>query len=297
MEDKIKYVVYKTTDKVTSSFYIGVHKQTSIKFEGYLGSGDRLKNLVEKYGPERFTFEVLETFATKKSTYKREADIVTRDFIDREDTLNIRLGGDGGWEWINGKAMFMDHVEIRVNSEGKEVYIYPCHLPKSREKAINTCIDKFGSPMGMCHTLEAKAKSDKSKIEKYGSLVGMIHTPEVREKAQKSREISMENKGLTMDHYLNTDEAVLKRRETRDKTATKKDPRLLDEIKLIDENLNLIKSDSILNICKYLFGQRSAVKFRSRLYSSIDNDKFIKINNKKFKAMKSSTTKLESIDS
>jgi hypothetical protein len=44
------HIVYKTTNLVNERFYIGVHKQEGIEFDGYLGSGKALQNAINKYG-------------------------------------------------------------------------------------------------------------------------------------------------------------------------------------------------------------------------------------------------------
>lgn len=102
-----KYIVYKTTCLINNKIYIGVHKTENPDiFDGYLGRGFKigetkyLKNpiapfhhAIVKYGQENFKRETLFVFNTEDEAYNKEAEIVDLDFINRNDTYNVALGG------------------------------------------------------------------------------------------------------------------------------------------------------------------------------------------------------------
>jgi hypothetical protein len=104
----MKYIVYKTTCLINNKIYIGVHQtETPETFDGYLGRGFYLHNhsylrnpiavfhhAIAKYGVENFIRETLFVFDTKDEAYKKETEIVDLDFIHREDTYNVSLGGE-----------------------------------------------------------------------------------------------------------------------------------------------------------------------------------------------------------
>ena len=96
MKDKeYKYhLVYKVTNKIDKNFYIGKHS-TNNKEDGYLGSGKRLVNAVNKYGIDNFEKEILFETNSELEAYTLESQIVTLDFIKRPDTYNIVVGGFG----------------------------------------------------------------------------------------------------------------------------------------------------------------------------------------------------------
>ena len=48
---------------------------------------------VKKYGVENFTRTTLIVFDTEEEAYKKESKIVNQEFIEREDTYNLILGG------------------------------------------------------------------------------------------------------------------------------------------------------------------------------------------------------------
>jgi hypothetical protein len=88
------YILYKTTNTISGRFYIGVHETDNLN-DGYLGSGEYLKNAIKKYGVENFTCVILETYEDKKFAFEEENEIVNETFIRRLDTYNLRVGGGG----------------------------------------------------------------------------------------------------------------------------------------------------------------------------------------------------------
>lgn len=105
----MKYIVYKTTCLVNNKIYVGVHQTKNPEiFDGYLGRGlyknhsKYIKNpiapfhyAVKKYGFENFKREVLFTFNSREDAYNKESEIVNEEFILRNDTYNVALGGIG----------------------------------------------------------------------------------------------------------------------------------------------------------------------------------------------------------
>lgn len=104
----MKFIVYKTTCLVNGKIYVGVHQTEDPEvFDGYIGDGIAtyftyyLRNpkwafhyAVAKYGIENFRRETLFVFDTEKEAYKKEEEIVNLEFIQRDDTYNVALGGE-----------------------------------------------------------------------------------------------------------------------------------------------------------------------------------------------------------
>lgn len=103
----MKYIVYKTTCSVNGKIYIGVHQtQDPQIFDGYLGRGfyknhsryikypeSPLHYAIIKYGVDKFKRETLFIYDSEKEAYQKEAELVTQEFINREDNYNVALGG------------------------------------------------------------------------------------------------------------------------------------------------------------------------------------------------------------
>ena len=88
--------VYKTTNLLNGTYYIGYHSAWKIE-DGYLGSGKRLIRSVNKYGKENFEREVLKIFDTREEALKYEAYLVNEELLKDELCLNLKPGGSGGF--------------------------------------------------------------------------------------------------------------------------------------------------------------------------------------------------------
>lgn len=112
----MKYIVYLTTNKINRKIYIGVHKiEDPEVWDGYLGCGcwiqkptsykkceTPFQRAVTKYGVKSFVRVVLKSFDDEDEAYALEELLVNEDFIRREDTYNIALGGrHGGLGWTH----------------------------------------------------------------------------------------------------------------------------------------------------------------------------------------------------
>ena len=101
------YIVYETICTANNKIYIGVHgTQDPEIFDGYIGCGvytnrpatykhpnTQFKFAVKKYGIKYFIRTTLKVFNDELEAYKLEAELVTADFINRDDTYNFALGG------------------------------------------------------------------------------------------------------------------------------------------------------------------------------------------------------------
>jgi hypothetical protein len=94
------YYLYEIRNNLNGKIYVGVHKTKSLN-DGYMGSGKVLQRAIAKHGAENFTKVVLETFENAEAMYAREKEVVTDEFLLREDTYNLRRGGNGGFDYIN----------------------------------------------------------------------------------------------------------------------------------------------------------------------------------------------------
>lgn len=101
------YIVYLTTNMINKKIYIGKHETENPEiFDNYLGDGvyrnspktynkglTPFQAAVHKYGPDNFIRKTLQVFDTEEEALNLEAHLVNQEFIEREDTYNITLGG------------------------------------------------------------------------------------------------------------------------------------------------------------------------------------------------------------
>jgi len=123
---------YTTINNVTGKIYCGVHDE-SLAGE-YLGSGTCLKRAVKKYGKQAFTRVVDRLWKDQDAAYLAESMIVDAEFIARQDTYNIFLGGSGGdgGDIVRGKISASLNA-LYATEEGKA-------SAKSRGRKLSTTL-------------------------------------------------------------------------------------------------------------------------------------------------------------
>lgn len=107
------YILYKTINKITNKFYIGVHKQKEgygpFDFDGYLGSGKVLLQSIEKHGRDNFERVTLYYSDDKEYIYQKERELVDPEL---KESYNINEGGHGGFYYINSNNIRPDFAKI-----------------------------------------------------------------------------------------------------------------------------------------------------------------------------------------
>ena len=160
---KKHYLVYKTTCLLNGKIYIGQH-QTYDPNDDYLGSGRELKQDIQNLGRENFKREILFDFDNFEDMDNKEKELVTEEFVAREDTYNVRLGGQNP-EVDKIIKMGNDKIRKLWNENGiwaqnlrKKISNHIKHLRKERPLLYS----KFGGRtmgfLGKHHTMASKEK-------------------------------------------------------------------------------------------------------------------------------------------
>lgn len=111
---KTYFIVYKITNQLDGKIYVGSHKTTQLN-DDYMGSGRYLLAAQKKYGIENFTKEFLFVFDNPGEMYAKEAEIVNAEFLITENTYNLKVGGMGGFDYINANCDLKERNK-RINS-------------------------------------------------------------------------------------------------------------------------------------------------------------------------------------
>jgi len=156
------HFIYKTTNLLTGKYYIGMHSTDDLE-DGYLGSGKRLRYSVRKYGKKNHQREILEFVDTREDLKAREKEVVSLDEIAKEDCMNLKEGGDGGF-------VSEEHRNNFINSGGPVVFAKRLKEDKEYRK------------------IHSKRSSDKMKKQheegkmKYDNFTGKKHSEESKNK-------------------------------------------------------------------------------------------------------------------
>ena len=101
------HYIYKTTCTITNKYYLGMHSTDNL-LDGYMGSGKRLGYSIRKHGRENHVCEILEHYFTREWLREREAELVNADQLIDPRCMNLKLGGEGGWDHIRTS---FEHIE------------------------------------------------------------------------------------------------------------------------------------------------------------------------------------------
>jgi len=94
------HFIYRTTNLLNEKFYVGMHSTDNLE-DGYVGSGKRLGYSIRKYGLENHKFEILEFLPSREELKKREAEVVNEEMLKHPLCMNLKFGGEGGWDYLN----------------------------------------------------------------------------------------------------------------------------------------------------------------------------------------------------
>lgn len=91
------YIIYQTTNIITKEYYIGCHYTLKpYGFDGYIGSGTRIKESVKEYGEVYFRRETLFVYEDHKEAAEKEYELVDAETLLKDPLmLNMVPGGHG----------------------------------------------------------------------------------------------------------------------------------------------------------------------------------------------------------
>ena len=184
------YLIYKITNTINNKIYIGKH-QTENREDGYMGSGKLLNRAIQKYGIDKFKKEILFECNSLEEMNEKETEIVDDEFVARLDTYNVKLGGQGGWDFCNNNSeMQSKKAKKGWDKYGKE---HPL-LKASKQFMENMSEDEYEEYCGkIANSLKIYYLTHKN------PFMGKKHTEESKAKIGKAN--SIKQKGENNNNY------------------------------------------------------------------------------------------------
>ena len=196
----MKYTIYKITNILNNKFYIGKH-QTMDENDSYYGSGKAIKEAILKYGKENFIKEVLFTFDNELEMNLKEKELITEEFVNRKDTYNIGVGGEGGAHFKNKTHSSETRKRISETNQTKDYSHLIGRIPwnkgkydsaATREKKRNSrnnikCSDEVRQKIS-----ESLKKFNKENPDHFKTAKKRIRKPLSEETKKKLRENKIE---------------------------------------------------------------------------------------------------------
>lgn len=142
------FIIYETTNKINNKKYRGAHI-TSNLYDDYLGSGRLLKKALAKYGFDNFERKILCECDSIESMFIKEAEHVNSTWVEDPNTYNLKIGGEGGWDYINKTG-------LRWNEEKKK--LHSIEMKKKRESGEWAPKQPTYGFKDKKHSLESKRK-------------------------------------------------------------------------------------------------------------------------------------------
>lgn len=225
MTDRMYYLIYETTNKITGKVYRGMHR-TNNPDDYYLGSGVALGLAVKKYGASAFDRRILCCALSFEDMVCLEREFVDEHWVNREDTYNLILGGiisgdTKKWRETSMSKFGFDHP---MKSERIKQKMFSTNLQRYgqrstaslswvREKAKLTCQSRYGVSY-VTQTEEFKEKAISTWQKNYGE--GITNPFQAQEIKDKIKETLLDKYGV--DHISKSDEF----KQASEKTCLKK---------------------------------------------------------------------------
>lgn len=164
------YIVYETINKINGKRYIGCHATDNLD-DGYIGSGNLLKEAIKKYGIKSFERSILHSVDSPEEMFKIEASLVTEEFVKRTDTYNLVPGGFGGFkvqDIENWKS------KLKLSRIGKTPALGLRHTEETRMKLSEINKGKAAWNKGLPGTFTGMKHSDAAKRKNSDAHKGMF---------------------------------------------------------------------------------------------------------------------------
>lgn len=182
------HVIYKIM-RFDGMYYIGKHSTDNLD-DAYLGSGTRISRSIAKYGVLAHTKIILEMLPSRAELNIREREIVNDELLRDPLCMNLKVGGDGGWDHIDQRG---DRNPMRRPDVVEKVRLANKNPSDDLRKLRSDNMKRTRSEMviqprlGVKHTEKSKQLMSENRTGKGGWNKGLKLGPDSEETIEKKR--------------------------------------------------------------------------------------------------------------
>jgi hypothetical protein len=153
--------------------------------DGYLGSGKILGYSRKKYGDQNHKKEIIEMCSTREALKLREKEIVNEQLLADPLNINLKYGGDGGFDHLNSP--------VGIENRRWTFSIWASAGIESQIRLLKNDADYRAKRMPKI--LLAAQKGAEATRKKYpnGTFAGRKHSDETKQKMRKSKNVGEAN--------------------------------------------------------------------------------------------------------
>ena len=179
------YLIYQIRNKLNGMIYIGQHQTENVN-DGYMGSGILITRAIEKYGLENFEKTNLFECKSEAEMNAKEAEIVNKDFIARDDVYNMAIGG---FNWSSANKRY---TKERRSADMKKFFDSMTDDERKHYFQLKTKLYyEWWNNLSECQKSEFSDKVSngiKNHIKKYGALfANHKHSDETKNKISAAK--------------------------------------------------------------------------------------------------------------
>lgn len=198
VKQKKYHYIYKTTCLITGKFYVGMHSTDNLD-DGYLGSGKILGYSRRKYGDENHTIERLEFLQSREELKRREKEIVNEELLSQPLNINLKYGGDGGWDHLNQNSEIQRAKSLKGNAKQKQMRLAnPEWFAEKTRKMAETQRQRYASGeragVGWSIVAVKNAQSQKSREQRKTTMQNNQH-----QKGKNNSQFGVKRVGINKD--------------------------------------------------------------------------------------------------
>jgi hypothetical protein len=172
-KQKKYHYIYRTTCVVTGKFYVGMHSTDDLQ-DGYLGSGKILGYSLRKHGRESHRLEILEMCGSREELKIREKEVVNEEMLSNPLNINLKYGGEGGWEHIGSGSSWKgfgnfkrSDVAKKINDKRTQKLLIDHEFARAYGEKLSRANQGLQTWLGKKHSTESKEKISQTSSGKH----------------------------------------------------------------------------------------------------------------------------------